>query len=93
MNEHVERLTGRHSIVDEALRQEMKRPAPDSIAVRTLKKLKLRLKDKIEAILTGTDRRDRQLQVGRSRHLLKAAFSRNNNLHQADPHFPYEKRC
>ena len=93
MNEHVESLSGRHSMVDEALQQEMKRPVPDSIAVRILKKLKLRLKDEIEAILAGTQRRDGLLQVGRSRHFLRFAFSRNSSLRQADPLFPYKRRC
>jgi len=96
MNAHVERLSERHGMADEALQQELKRPAPDSVAVRVLKKLKLRLKDEIEAILARTERREPQLPAGHSSQRLsqlRPASSRNNSSHQTEPSFPYRRRC
>lgn len=51
MHKRLEALRRRHNEIDNAVRQEAQRPAPDSVTVRTLKKVKLRLKDDIEALL------------------------------------------
>lgn len=47
MEQHLEMLKRRHSEVDNAVQQELKRPLPDTLAMRTLKKMRLRLKDEI----------------------------------------------
>ncbi|MGD9816538.1 MAG: YdcH family protein [Hyphomonadaceae bacterium] len=41
------RLARRHAALEEALRQELKRPSPDFIRVKQIKQLKLRAKDAI----------------------------------------------
>lgn len=46
----LEALRRRHAEIDSAVREESKRIAPDSVAIRVLKKLRLRLKDQIEAL-------------------------------------------
>lgn len=51
MHTRLEALRRRHNEIDNAVRKEAQRPAQDSVAVRTLKKMKLRLKDDIEALL------------------------------------------
>ncbi len=47
-------LKTRHSSLDEQLLEELRRPVPDTIQVRKLKRGKLRLKDEIAAIELAT---------------------------------------
>jgi uncharacterized protein len=52
MNPRIFRMLETHARVDEALRQEQSRPGADSLRVRELKKVKLRIKDLIHRLLT-----------------------------------------
>ena len=44
---HVAALQAKHEGLEERLREEMSRPAPDSTMIQTLKKQKLRLKEEL----------------------------------------------
>ena len=46
----IQRLRGRHSLLEAALRDERKRPAPDDRVVALIKKRKLQLKDRLRAL-------------------------------------------
>lgn len=50
---HLTELTAKHRKLDDALSQEMKRPASDWQKVAELKKQKLRLKEEIERLRNG----------------------------------------
>ncbi len=47
MTERFFRLLQRHQRLDEALRSEMQRPLPDQLRMQALKRLKLRVKDRL----------------------------------------------
>jgi hypothetical protein len=47
MNEQLVRLLETHARIDQALRNEQRRPLPDFALTARLKKLKLRIKDRI----------------------------------------------
>ena len=51
------RLQGRHSLLEAALSEERNRPAPDASMVSLIKKRKLQLKDRLQALekTTATD--------------------------------------
>lgn len=51
MNLRLEALRRRHTEIDNNVRLEALRPAPDSVAIRVLKKMRLRLKDEIQALM------------------------------------------
>lgn len=46
---HVDALQSKHAGLDDSLREEMNRPAPDMAKIQRLKKEKLRLKEEIAA--------------------------------------------
>lgn len=50
----IRELGNRHASLDETLRQEMSRPATDSLRVRELKQQKLRLKEEINSLEART---------------------------------------
>lgn len=52
MNPRIFRMLETHARVDDALRREQSRPGADSLRVRELKKVKLRIKDLIHRLLT-----------------------------------------
>jgi hypothetical protein len=45
------RLTGLHRRLDDAISSEMRRPAPDSLKLLRLKKLRLLVKDRLAALM------------------------------------------
>lgn len=45
---HINALQSKHAGLEERLREEMARPAPDTATIQALKKQKLRLKEEIE---------------------------------------------
>jgi hypothetical protein len=47
---HVAALQARHEGLEQQLRDEMSRPAPDSVMVQTIKKQKLRIKEELAHI-------------------------------------------
>ena len=47
------RLTLIHRSLDDSIRQEMKRTAPDSFRLLRLKKMKLAVKDRLTALMRG----------------------------------------
>ena len=54
---HIWRLRNRRRWLEQQLREELKRPRPDALAVQELKRQKLRLKDElflVEAVVAGT---------------------------------------
>lgn len=51
MSDRFFRLLERHQHVDERLRDELRRPAPDRLRVQSLKKMKLTIKDRIAALI------------------------------------------
>ncbi|OYW45652.1 MAG: hypothetical protein B7Z08_11830 [Sphingomonadales bacterium 32-68-7] len=46
---HVSALQAKHQGIEQRIREEMARPAPDSATIQALKKRKLRLKEAISA--------------------------------------------
>jgi hypothetical protein len=51
------RLRNKRRLLEQKLREQLKRPAPDSLAIQELKRQKLRLKDELalaEAVALGT---------------------------------------
>ena len=62
MNAFIYRLTFIHHGLDEAIRLELKRRAPNWVRLLRLKKLKLAVKDRLHDHLPG---RGRRLQPGR----------------------------
>jgi hypothetical protein len=44
---HVTALQAKHEGLEQRIREEMNRPAPDSTMIQSLKKLKLRVKEEI----------------------------------------------
>lgn len=44
---HVQALTMKHANLEEQLRQEQSRPAPDDATIKSLKQQKLRIKEQI----------------------------------------------
>lgn len=59
MDEFLKSLRRRRAAIQERIDEEQARPAPDSLRLRTLKALKLHLRERIEFI----ERRDRQGRV------------------------------
>lgn len=56
-------LTNQHGILEDQIRREQLRPAPDMLHIQTLKKIKLRIRDEIsrlERALSGTNGRSYQ---------------------------------
>lgn len=51
MSDRFFRLLVQHQKLDDALRVEQKRPFPDFIKLQKLKRLKLRIKDRISALM------------------------------------------
>lgn len=47
---YIHRLHGRHARLDDALVQELRRPAPDAATLAALKKRKLQVKDRLRAL-------------------------------------------
>lgn len=47
---HIAALKERHAALERAIDDEVQRPLPDSIALQTLKRRKLRIKDEISRI-------------------------------------------
>ena len=47
---HVAALQAKHEGLEQRIRDEMARPAPDSTMIQTLKKRKLRIKEELEHI-------------------------------------------
>ena len=58
MHNHLKSLYARHGILEARIHGEQCRPAPDSLRVRALKKMKLKLRDQIETM----ERRFRMVQ-------------------------------
>lgn len=56
-------LRGQHSSLDEQIRHEHRRPAPDTLHVQTLKKFKLRIRDEINRLERVLERKDRSNPV------------------------------
>ena len=54
MNRRLEALYRRHAEIDNAVHLEGVRPAPDSVTIRVLKKVRLRLKDEIQALMRAS---------------------------------------
>ena len=59
MSQHIRiwRLRNRRRWLEQKLREELKRPRPDALAIQDLKRQKLRLKDElflVEVVPTGT---------------------------------------
>lgn len=54
MNLRLESLRRRHAEIDNNVRQEALRAAPDSVTIRVLKKMRLRLKDEIQALMRAS---------------------------------------
>ncbi len=52
-------LRKQHDTLDARIRQEEKRPAPDSLHIRTLKKFKLRLRDEMNRLERVIERQAR----------------------------------
>ncbi|MTI45620.1 hypothetical protein JM93_00754 [Roseibium hamelinense] len=52
-------LRSQHETLEHQIRREEKRPAPDVVHVRTLKKFKLRIRDEIARIERVLDRNQR----------------------------------
>ncbi len=51
MTEYAEQsLTAEHETIEQQIREEMSRPAPDDILIHTLKKQKLLIKEKLEGV-------------------------------------------
>ncbi len=50
MQNRLKSLYARHGILEAKIHGEQSRPAPDSIRVKALKKMKLKLRDQIEAM-------------------------------------------
>ncbi len=46
-NAHRDQLIARHARLDDSLANELKRPVPDTVQLRRLKREKLKLKDEI----------------------------------------------
>ena len=46
---HVSALQTKHAGLEAQLREEMNRPAPDAATIQTLKRMKLRIKEELEA--------------------------------------------
>ena len=47
VSSHIKELETKHSTIDDAIKTEMKNPAPDMIRLQNLKKKKLHLKEQI----------------------------------------------
>lgn len=50
MQNHLKALYARHGIIEAKIHGEQSRPRPDSLRVRALKKMKLRLRDQIRTV-------------------------------------------
>jgi len=50
MHNHLKALYARHGIIEAKIHGEQSRPKPDSLRVRALKKMKLRLRDQIRTV-------------------------------------------
>lgn len=50
MQNHLKALYARHGIIEAKIHGEQSRPQPDSLRVRALKKMKLRLRDQIRTV-------------------------------------------
>lgn len=50
MQNHLKALYARHGIIEAKIHGEQSRPKPDSLRVRALKKMKLRLRDQIRTV-------------------------------------------
>ncbi|MXP47370.1 DUF465 domain-containing protein [Altererythrobacter luteolus] len=46
---HVSALQSKHAVIEQKLRSEMNRPAPDTATIQALKKKKLRIKEELAA--------------------------------------------
>ena len=44
---HITALKTKHATLDEAIAEEMRKPSPDDVTIRSLKKQKLRLKEEL----------------------------------------------
>ncbi len=51
MEERIQTLQQRHHEVDDAVRRELARPSPNSMTLRALKKVRLKLKDQIATMM------------------------------------------
>lgn len=51
MMTRIRALRERHRTLERTIRQELKRPAPDSFRLTTLKKIRLRIKDELRAVM------------------------------------------
>lgn len=51
MSNHAYRLTDIHRSLDEAITRELRRPAPSSLKLLRLKKLRLAVKDRLAALM------------------------------------------
>lgn len=49
VSSHIKELETKHSTIDDAIKTELKHPAPDMIRLQDLKKKKLHLKEQISA--------------------------------------------
>ncbi|MCB1425096.1 MAG: DUF465 domain-containing protein [Zhengella sp.] len=47
---HLNALWSRHSILEAKIQQEQTRPMPDSLRIQALKKLRLRIRERIEGV-------------------------------------------
>ncbi len=50
--DRVQSLKAKHSALDTALEDEVRRPLPDEVAIAELKRKKLKIKDELERIVT-----------------------------------------
>ena len=57
INQHlttaVRRLLARKATIDQHIREEMRRPIPDSLTLQSLKRLRLSLKDRVTQLLAS----------------------------------------
>jgi len=49
------RLRNRHRSLDQRLREELRRPIPDALAIQDLKRQKLRIKDELRVAEAGPE--------------------------------------
>lgn len=47
---HLQTLTARHADLEERLRQERSRPAPDDVTITDIKRQKLRIKEQLAGV-------------------------------------------
>ncbi|NCP18315.1 MAG: YdcH family protein [Erythrobacter sp.] len=47
---HITALKSKHATLDQAIAEEMRKPAPDDAAIQSLKKQKLRLKEEMGGV-------------------------------------------